>query len=433
MSVAIPIPLLQNLPDVSVTPGAGVDEYALVWDNDTERFVLRAAPVGSLLATGATTGATSQAQAFTNGIVGPSWKPAANSTTALQLQNAAGVPVVTVDTTNSRVGIGKTPEKKFDLYLYESDALTTRPVGVQFYEDAMPSSALGVGIDYHLVDIVGATSSPNIRSDTRLYPFESMAVNRSAWPAVLGQLVGVYGLALQQGTGGVIEMVGIRAMTQTLDSGPVTSMIGINVSSPGNYGGSVIDNVYGVKVNDIAVGTNRYALHTGAGAVYFGGNVETAGTIKFGGRTLTGSGIYTLTDGYAIGRTSDDVFLYLSGGTDIGGAYILLYGKSHATLPGQMDITALGATRFTNTGSERMRVASSGNVGINDTDPAERLDVTGNINATGVYKVDDVQVLSNRVIDARCADVANSGDATTDGLIDALRDAMIAHGLVAAA
>jgi len=75
----------------------------------------------------------------------------------------------------------------------------------------------------------------------------------------------------------------------------------------------------------------------------------------------------------------------------------------------------------------------AGNFGIGNTAPAEALDVTGNINTTGVVKVDDVQVLSNRVMAARAANVANSGDATTDGLIDALRDAMIAHGLIAAA
>ena len=83
-------------------------------------------------------------------------------------------------------------------------------------------------------------------------------------------------------------------------------------------------------------------------------------------------------------------------------------------------------------GTPKVTILGSGNTGINDTAPAEALDVTGNINTTGVVKVDDVQVLSNRVIDARAADVANSGDATTDGLIDALRDAMIAHGLIAA-
>jgi hypothetical protein len=59
--------------------------------------------------------------------------------------------------------------------------------------------------------------------------------------------------------------------------------------------------------------------------------------------------------------------------------------------------------------------------------------VSGNINTSGVIKIDTVQVVSNRVIDARCDDAINSGDATTDGVIDALRDCLITHGLIAAA
>jgi len=42
------------------------------------------------------------------------------------------------------------------------------------------------------------------------------------------------------------------------------------------------------------------------------------------------------------------------------------------------------------------------------------------------------QVVGSRVVDARCDDAIDSGDATTDGVIDSLRDAMIAHGLIAA-
>lgn len=41
MSVAIPIPLLQHLPDVNVTPGVGVDGYMLVYDHASGAFVLR--------------------------------------------------------------------------------------------------------------------------------------------------------------------------------------------------------------------------------------------------------------------------------------------------------------------------------------------------------------------------------------------------------
>jgi len=54
-------------------------------------------------------------------------------------------------------------------------------------------------------------------------------------------------------------------------------------------------------------------------------------------------------------------------------------------------------------------------------------------NADEYYQVAGTQVVGARVVDARCDDTINSGDATTDGVIDALRDAMITHGLIAAA
>lgn len=91
---------------------AGDDGKALVWNQATGRFIMATVSGGDadtldgldstafLLATGARTGATSQAQTFTNGIVGPTWKPAADSITALQLQTSGGTAVVTVDTTN---------------------------------------------------------------------------------------------------------------------------------------------------------------------------------------------------------------------------------------------------------------------------------------------------------------------------------------------
>lgn len=50
----------------------------------------------------------------------------------------------------------------------------------------------------------------------------------------------------------------------------------------------------------------------------------------------------------------------------------------------------------------------------------------------GVLKYDGTQVVGARVVDARIDDAINSGDATTDGVIDAMRDAMLAHGLMAA-
>lgn len=68
MSVAIrTITRIQDADDLNVTLGAGVDEYALCWDNDTSKFVLRVMSSG-LAADGSVTGATASAQPFTVGI-----------------------------------------------------------------------------------------------------------------------------------------------------------------------------------------------------------------------------------------------------------------------------------------------------------------------------------------------------------------------------
>ncbi|KKM06054.1 hypothetical protein LCGC14_1747930 [marine sediment metagenome] len=54
-------------------------------------------------------------------------------------------------------------------------------------------------------------------------------------------------------------------------------------------------------------------------------------------------------------------------------------------------------------------------------------------NVNSILDVNSAQVVGTRVVDARIDDAINSGDVTTDGVIDALRNAMIAHGLIAPA
>lgn len=102
---------ISALTELAAAPASG-DLLVLVDVSDTTMAAsgtdkkITYANLTSALVSGATTFATSSAQTFTNGIVGPSWKPAANSVTAMQLQNAAGSSVVNIDTTNTRVGFG---------------------------------------------------------------------------------------------------------------------------------------------------------------------------------------------------------------------------------------------------------------------------------------------------------------------------------------
>lgn len=64
---------------------------------------------------GMTYSSTNSRLTVAGGLVAPSMRPASDSTTALQLQNAAGIAVVTVDTTNRYVGINKTPAQLFQV------------------------------------------------------------------------------------------------------------------------------------------------------------------------------------------------------------------------------------------------------------------------------------------------------------------------------
>jgi len=109
---------IQDAGDVNFSLGAGVDEYAICWDNNTSKFVLRAVAVGSfLLSSGATDGAVDQAQAFTSGVKTGLVFPSADKETAIKLAKANGsTAVLTVDTSNNRIGINKTPAYDLDVY-----------------------------------------------------------------------------------------------------------------------------------------------------------------------------------------------------------------------------------------------------------------------------------------------------------------------------
>lgn len=83
---------------------------------------------------------------------------------------------------------------------------------------------------------------------------------------------------------------------------------------------------------------------------------------------------------------------------------------------------------YTEGNQYQMVLATSGNVGINDSAPAEKLDVDGNTNVTGVYKVADTQVVG-----AQQAHIADAGVGTEIATINAILAALETHGLLASA
>ncbi len=90
------------------------------------------------------------------------------------------------------------------------------------------------------------------------------------------------------------------------------------------------------------------------------------------------------------------------------------------------------------TQSVKVSILDDGKVGINDLAPASKLDVDGDINTTDVYKVDDTQVVSNRITgwtdQTASASRADLGGSPTVGALAsfcrALYDDLKTHGLI---
>lgn len=134
-------------------------------------------------------------------------------------------------------------------------------------------------------------------------------------------------------------------------------------------------------------------------------------------------------------RASDGI-LGLSGlfaYTSSGGTYNLALSSRDAVV-----LATGGGVGYANT-LERMRVHGSGNVSIGNTTDAEKLNVTGNVRASGGYQVGTTQVVSTR----KTGWAAASGTATRTTFatstvttaqlaerVKALLDDLISHGLI---
>lgn len=195
-----------------------------------------------------------------------------------------------------------------------------------------------------------------------------------------------------------------------------------------------------VKVGN-TVGDEFFVGTTGAFRVQRAGSNSEAFRVQINGDTQ-GRWLGT-SDGklrWGPGNVTQDTYLHRSAASTL-----LLSSDGTATGVGNLIVTGAITANEAGDANSDFRVegdtdanllfidAGADKVGIGDSAPGEKLDVAGNINSTGVLKIDDVQVVSNRVIDARIDDTPNSGDATTDGIIAAIQSVLLTHGLAAAA
>ena len=124
----------------------------------------------------------------------------------------------------------------------------------------------------------------------------------------------------------------------------------------------------------------------------------------------TSGGVSVAVDSSVARTNVDETFscdLTVQGSLSVIGDFTCL--ETTVSLTSAMDITNAGTgpallvnqtgsndiVNFQDYGTSAFYIEDGGNVGINDTNPGHKLDVAGNINATGSYKLDDSDVINS--------------------------------------
>jgi hypothetical protein len=209
------------------------------------------------------------------------------------------------------------------------------------------------------------------------------------------------------------------ALLKVTDNGPITSSLKLITDGLGNNTAlslsnsevAITGNLYvtpAININSSTTNDRLTLSHTGSIKAAFG--VTNSGdsflyhatstsfpmwinsTGKFGIGTTNPFERVQIGDGSAAGgqylriwNSNSDIYIGQSGGTIFGlptgtGYYIL---GDNASYPFAIGTTASQPFILASANTERMRITSSGNVGIGTTSPSQKLDVTGNILISG--------------------------------------------------
>lgn len=209
--------------------------------------------------------------------------------------------------------------------------------------------------------------------------------------------------------------------------------------------------MYGIHINSfvnttdfMGTLTSQYGLAARAGIYSCGTGATITSCMAVYAKVRNGDADGTITNSYGVCIDNADTKGTM---TNRFGVYVLPMAGT-GTLAAGISIGSLSGTQTTKYGITIGAIsgASTNNYGINignvsgGTNNYSIYTGTGDVRFGGLvntiehYEVDGTQVVSNRVVDARCDDTINTSawDSTTAGVLDSLRDAMITHGLIAA-
>lgn len=287
-------------------------------------------------------------------------------------------------------------------------------------------------------------------------------------------------LDAEVGSASTVDFYRAFESASVLSGSTITYFTGYDVHEPIVNAPASITNLYGIKTERLTVGTTlNYGIYIGGGTTaalyvaqdptYLGGTTELKDTVTVANNKYlrwlnsvgAGQDILTYSNTNSTRLTSPGGVLYLNpsiateiqmwGGASGTGRLLYIVGTaSSAGTTTQDSPSIVLKARYWNgsdTGWDYSIVhdmtavtpASTVYHKINDVTVLSFTNTNGTLTSsfgTQALTVGSLysgvnQVVGARVTDARADDAINSGDATTDGVIDALRDAMITHGLIA--
>jgi hypothetical protein len=186
------------------------------------------------------------------------------------------------------------------------------------------------------------------------FDVEAMRINSSGNVGI-GTSSPAYALEIKRASGSKLDVLSIEndvfPCIQIVDTGNWTSRIGV-------------DGATGALVFENSVNNERM-------------RIDSSGNVGIGTSSPS-----TFTNGLAVAGSGNDGDVAVI--SDTVGAWSFKKVRSdNSNAMGIYDPTGFGVMALYTAGAERMRIDSSGNVGIGDTTPSYKLDVTGDINFTG--------------------------------------------------
>lgn len=229
-------------------------------------------------------------------LVVPAIRPASNSTTALQLQNAAGTAIVTVDTTNSRVGIGTTPS--YPLHIVAS--LATNSARALQVEATINNSSVGTQYAARSELTINTSNS----GGTCIAHSYSATVTSNTKPTSVVALSTATNHIASSGT--LSEQIEWQTGPAVIGAVVTSNLYHAQIRNVFTASGATVGAQYGIYVQSLTSGTTaNYSIYTNAGDI----RLMSSNSDKIGFHGVTPVARQLLATG--AGRTVDDVITFL--------------------------------------------------------------------------------------------------------------------------